>query len=153
MKLCALLPAVLWVTTSSAQIFTVLHSFSGPDGQRAESRLALEGNTLYGTTSGGFSDNGTLFKVNTDGTGFAIVHSWGDPDWFYPRAVILSGSTLYGATDGGANGTVFKVNTDGSGYAVLKAFATNESGLPRDGLVLGGDTLYGSTGGTVFKIN
>jgi uncharacterized repeat protein (TIGR03803 family) len=115
--------------------------------------LVLGGNTLYGTTSGGFTDNGTLFKVNTDGTGFAIVHSSADSDWIHPNAVILSDSTLYGTTDGGVKGTVFKVNTDGSAYAVLKAFATNESGYPRDGLVLGGDTLYGATAGTVFKIN
>ena len=32
--------------------------------------LILSGNTLYGTARGGSSGNGTVFAVNTDGTGF-----------------------------------------------------------------------------------
>ena len=34
----------------------------------------LQGTTLYGTTrAGGSSDNGTLFKLNTDGSGFTVL--------------------------------------------------------------------------------
>src|SRR5260221_9904425 len=39
--------------------------------------LILSGNTLYGAASyAGISGAGTVFAVNTDGTGFAILHSF-----------------------------------------------------------------------------
>ena len=43
----------------------------------AFSGLILSGNTLYGTArSGGSSGNGTVFALNTDGTGFTNLHSF-----------------------------------------------------------------------------
>src|SRR5947208_10064037 len=65
----------------TAQAFTTLHTFaaisgpiSGPftnsDGAQPKG-LFLSGNTLYGTAQWyGPSAAGTVFKVNTDGTGF-----------------------------------------------------------------------------------
>ena len=39
--------------------------------------LILSGNTLYGTAQyGGSSGNGTVFAVNTDGTGFTNLYSF-----------------------------------------------------------------------------
>jgi len=130
--------------------------------------LILSGNTLYGTTFGGGSeDSGTVFAVNTDGTGFKILHSFivrsegGGPE----AGLILSGNTLYGTANRGGslrNGTLFAVNTDGTGFTILHSFA----GFPSDGanlyggLILSGNTLYGTTSaggssnyGTVFKLN
>src|SRR5947207_3093949 len=46
--------------------FTNLHSFT--DGANLVGGLILSGNTLYGITSGGSLSNGTVFKVNTDGS-------------------------------------------------------------------------------------
>src|SRR6266446_10492681 len=70
----------------AAQTFTTLYSFtatSGPypstntDGDLPIAGLVVLGNTLYGTaTYGGSSGNGTVFKVNTDGTGFTNLHSF-----------------------------------------------------------------------------
>ena len=51
--------------------FTNLHTFSYSDGVNPHAGLVLSGNsnTLYGaTTIGGSSGNGTVFRVNTDGT-------------------------------------------------------------------------------------
>ena len=49
---------------------------------------------------GGSSGNGTVFAVNTDGTGFTNLHSFyccTNSDGAYPYAgLILSGNTLYG---------------------------------------------------------
>jgi uncharacterized repeat protein (TIGR03803 family) len=154
-------------TASPAQTFTVLHSFTNvSDGKRPESSLALSSNTLYGTTSsGGSAYHGTLFKVNTDGSGYSVLHSSSAPDWVYPKGVIVSGSTLYGTTEQGGTesawyGTVFKINTDGNDYTVIKTFTNGDGAYPEAGLVLDGDTLYGTTasggtrlGGTVFKLN
>ena len=58
--------------------FTILHSFTGgSDGADPFAGLILSGNTLYGTARfGGSSGNGTVFAVNTDGTGFTTLYSF-----------------------------------------------------------------------------
>jgi len=158
--------------------FTALHAFSysGSDGVNPAAGLILSGNTLYGTTVwGGSSGEGTVFKINTDGTGFTILYSFtGGSDGTAPTAgLILSGNTLYGtANEGGSSGdgTVFKINTDGTGFTTLHGFTAlpdypdpyvNSDGAYPDGrLILLGNTLYGtasnggsSAGGTIFKVN
>jgi uncharacterized repeat protein (TIGR03803 family) len=159
---CLILGALVSALTMGlhAQTFTVLHHFTGgSDGNRPERCLAIAGNTLYGTASDFCGRGATLFKVNTDGTGFAVVHSSTNADWACPESVVISGNTLYGTTGGGYNaGTVFKINTDGSDYTVLKILNPYE--FPQGGVVLGGETLYGTTsqggsyqGGSVFKLN
>jgi uncharacterized repeat protein (TIGR03803 family) len=147
----------------------LLHNFTGTsDGDSPEARLVLLGNTLYGTTRfGGSADNGSVFKVNTDGTGFTNLHiftatsGYTNDDGSNPIAgLVLSGGTLYGtAANGGfaRHGTIFKVNTDGTGFTILHSFTkfpasptgnTNIDGAgPIGGLVLSGNTLYGTTAG------
>jgi len=155
--------------------FTNLHTFIGSDGATPEAELILSGNTLYGaTTAGGSSgnaNNGTVFAINTDGTGFTNLYSFTaggyDPsngltnsDGAYPDAgLILSGNRLYGtALNGGSSGagTVFAVNTDGTGFTNLHTFApfstgppyprtNSEGGAPFAGVILSDNTLYGTT--------
>jgi len=162
--------------------FTNLHGFTATKGQSSTNsdgaypfgRLVLSGNTLYGTTpGGGSSGNGTVFKVNTDGTGFTNLHSFTASDAngnnsdgmlpFDADGLILSGSTLYGTTFGGGahnSGTVFALNTNGTGFTNLHSFTNSDGANPYDGLVLSGNTLYGTTSGggssyvgTVFALN
>jgi len=95
--------------------------------------LILSGNTLYGTTAfGGGSDaptplgtdsraegSGTVFALNTDGTGFTTLHSftltspYTNGDGANPSGgLVLSGNTLYGTTGVGGrygSGTVFSI--------------------------------------------
>ena len=158
------------------------------DGFGAKSSLILANNTLYGTASrGGSAGNGTVFALNTDGTGFTNLHSFSDlvlmttPPYVYtnsdgvsPQAgLVLLGSTMYGtAPEGGSNtnndrlneilagGTVFAVNTDGTGFTALHSFGGSDGTGPSAGLVLSGNTLYGTAHGggsfgegTVFAIN
>jgi uncharacterized repeat protein (TIGR03803 family) len=149
-------------------VFTAL---SGPfstnsDGAGPEAGLILSGTTLYGTANGGGSAGaGTVFKLNTDGTGFTNVHSLHYSEGYSPQAgLILSGSTLYGtAYQGGTNGygTVFAVNTNGTSFTNLHSFNYVSDGAnPQAGLILLGGTLYGtaygggsSGNGTVFAVN
>jgi uncharacterized repeat protein (TIGR03803 family) len=139
--------------------------------------LILSGNTLYGTASaGGTNGMGTIFAINTNGSGFTTLHSFTagnfdasynftNSDGIQPLAgLILSGNTLYGTAEVGGSsgyGTVFAVKTDGSGFTTLYSFTagnydasgniTNSDGFyPTAGLILSGNTLYGtaSAGGT-----
>jgi uncharacterized repeat protein (TIGR03803 family) len=168
---------------------TILHSFSATtddansDGALPFGGLILSDGTLYGTTRhGGTSGNGTVFAIHTDGTGFTNLHHFSglgldsDPDrgtnddGATPVAeLILLGSTLYGTTlIGGSSGsgTVFKLNMDGTEFTTLHSFAhipapntPNSDGAQPHGLLLSGNTLYGTTfyggdsgRGTVFRI-
>ena len=115
----------------TAQTFTNLHSFTKTD-----------------PTSG----------ANTDGANPA-------------EGLILSSNIFYGTTIlGGSsgNGTVFSVNTDGTSFTNLYSFTaldptcgTNGDGAkPYGGLILSGNTLYGTTAyggsssnGTVFAVS
>ena len=171
-----------------AQVFTNFYNFSyayesssssvgtNGDGANPVGGLCLSGNTLYGTANnGGFSGSGTVFKVHLDGSGFNNLHNFSGPDGANPHAsLVLSSNTLFGSTyagGSGSNGTLFAVNTDGTGFTNLHSFqplsavahlvpATNSDGAHPNGLVLSGNTLYGTTAaggppgnGTVFAIN
>ena len=167
----------VFAVNTDGSAFTILYSFTGfDDGAYPYAGLILSGNTLYGTAySGGSSGSGTVFAVNTDGTGFTTVYSFtGGSDGADPWAgLILSGDTLYGTVSGGGSsgsGTVFAVNTNGTGFATLYSFTAasgsyphyiNSDGVDPEGvLILSGNTLYGtarqggsSGGGTVFAVN
>jgi uncharacterized repeat protein (TIGR03803 family) len=163
---------------TKAIVFTNLHSFTATsptntnsDGAAPEAGLILSGNTLYGTTAGGGTGGkGTVFAVNTNGTGFRVLHhftplsngSGTNSDGASPKAgLILSGPTLYGTTYWGGNGgsgTVFAVSINGTDFTSLYSFtSTSNSGSPTyvdtnsDGafpqapLALKGNALYGTT--------
>jgi uncharacterized repeat protein (TIGR03803 family) len=144
--------------------FTNLHSFTAApfphytnsDGAYPFAALILSGNTLYGTAqSGGTNTYGTVFALNTDGTSFTVLHTFGVSGGADPEAALfLAGNTLYGAAvEGGTNtsGTVFALNSDGTDFKVLHTFTGGSDGAaPRAGLLLSGNTLYGTaqSGGT-----
>jgi hypothetical protein len=161
--------------------FTNLYSFTAgaasfpytnSDGRNPQAELILSGNTLFGTAAGGGSSGyGTVFAVNTNGTGFTNLHSFTrGSDGANPQGLILSGNTLYGTASGGGSfdrGTVFALNTDGTGFTTLHSFTaivdpyyTNSDGSnPYAGLILSGNTLYGTAGqggssgaGAVFAV-
>jgi uncharacterized repeat protein (TIGR03803 family) len=179
----------------TAQTFTTLYNFSAThpnslgvytnsDGS-GPAGLTLSGNTFYGVTGdGGSGGSGTIFKINTNGTGFTTLYNFSaihinslgfytNSDGAGPIELILSGNTLYGAAqDGGSggSGTIFKINTNGTGFTSLHdfgalqinslGFETNSDGALVNGLILSGNTLYGTTGagspnfsGTEFKVN
>jgi uncharacterized repeat protein (TIGR03803 family) len=154
---------VFQVTTNGTLTNLVL--FNNTNGANPYARLILSGNTIYGTTSGGGKwGDGTVFKLNNDGTHFTNLYNFaGGVNGFNPRGgLTLSGSTLYGeAANGGSsgNGTIFAVNTDGSGFTNLHSFNYTDGSQPQSELILSGNTLFGSTAyggnenqGTVFSL-
>ncbi len=74
----------------------ILHLVQGPNGR------------LYGETFNGHGNSyGTVFAVNTNGTGFTNIFSFNYNDGAFPKGgLILSGTNLYGTTYEGGNTTV-----------------------------------------------
>ena len=155
--------------------FTILKSFmSAPDGAVPYGGLAADTNgMLYGTTvagglsQSGISNQGTIFAMNQDGSGYVTLKSFDGTNGGFPYAGLLlsTNGSFYGTTYGGGTsnfGTVFAINRDGSGFAVLHSFTGSTDGKnPEAGLIEGNDgALYGttsfadsSTRGTIFKLN
>ena len=166
---------VIFKVNTDGSNYTKLHDFSGSttDGANPYGSLTLSQNgaTLFGMTKdGGASGNGVIFKIGTNGTGYAKLYEFtgGTADGAYPYGSLTlsgDGTTLFGMTQmGGADGfgVMFKIGTDGSGYSVLHNFAGGTEGaMPRgsltlssDGTALFGMTEYGGTPncGVIFKI-
>jgi uncharacterized repeat protein (TIGR03803 family) len=112
------LTAVL-TQTAQAQMFQVLHSFTGGfDGAFPSAGLTMDATgKLYGTTTyGGGSDYGTAYQLihNASGWHFNLLYSFSGSDGAGPYARVLFGSdgVLYGTTGGGGasgHGTVFSL--------------------------------------------
>ncbi len=141
--------------TAAGADYSILNSFAGgTDGTYPYSGLIAVDGALYGTTSGGgVSNSGTIFRLNPDGSDYAVLKQFaGGSDGASPRSALVSdGAFLYGTTySGGASGSgaVFAISTNGTGYTTLKNL-TAAAAVPRASLVLNGRTLYGitSTGG------
>jgi uncharacterized repeat protein (TIGR03803 family) len=172
---------VMLASRLAAQTFSTLHSFtalrSAPgfslahpdtngDGAIPKAPLVLSSNILYGTThAGGAGAGGTVFAVNTDGSGFTNLLNFtlGASDGYYPYAGLVMSSdtsTLYGTTGHsftGTSGVEFSINTDGTGFTPLYGLADS----PHASLILSNGTLYGtvprgedgSDDGKVFAVN
>ena len=81
--------------------FSVLKWFTNlVDGVGPRAGVVLSGSTLYGTTyAGGGGQEGVVFKVNTDGSGYAVLKNLTGSDGGYPYGgLVLADSTLYGTT-------------------------------------------------------
>ncbi len=183
----------LFAVNTNGQNFRVLHAFApadsltfgNSDGISPDAGLILSGGTLYGTAfQGGSANAGTVFAVNTNGTGFTNLYNftYGSDGAKPAGELVLYSNLLIGTAsaggdtslNNGGNGTVFALNTNGTDFTVIYRFTagkydyslinggavTNSDGAnPQAGLVLAGDTLYGTaslggTGGngTVFSI-
>ncbi|SPJ14587.1 hypothetical protein SBDP2_1710013 [Syntrophobacter sp. SbD2] len=139
--------------------FTILHSFSGSDGNQPAGGLALENGILYGTTfSGGDNNLGTVFSIGTNGSNFKVLHHFGGSDGEQCFSTpILAYNRIFGATAYGGvynQGVIFSMRPDGADYQILHSFTENDSG-PHEGVILVGDKLYGATtnnGPTTFGV-
>ncbi len=144
--------------------------FKNAEGMSPSSPLAEAADgKFYGTTSaGGLNGRGTIFRINFDGTGFELVHTFTattadtttgllkNAEGATPGAGLLDGGDgfLYGvATQGGTtgNGTLFAMSPDGTTFTVLHHFDGAGGARPAAELALFNDhKLYGAAfaGGT-----
>jgi uncharacterized repeat protein (TIGR03803 family) len=143
----------------------VLHAFGKiGDGSSPDAALLDVGDTLYGTTDLGGTDNhcGTVFSIRKDGKDERVVHSFLNAehgDGCNPFASLIAhNGTLYGTTCcGGGNfcahceGTLFSVDVSTGKEQVLHDFGQFYSSLTEDGSEPGGavvdvhGVLYGTT--------
>ena len=127
-----------------------------PDGENPVGGLTLIGSTLYGACmSGGLFLEGSLFRVNTNGSGYELIHPFsgerGDGD--SPSGVLFHDGVIYGTTENGGIygfGTVYRVDPNGGDYRVLHHFNGDEGDSPNGELLVLDGRLYGTTrfGGT-----
>ena len=121
---------------------------------------------LYGTAmQGGVNQDGTVFRVTTNGV-ISLVHSFNyNTDGALPYAMLTLGSngSLYGANYFGGSlgyGTVFRMTTNGVTTVLAGVNYTTSGGYPVGGLVQGrdgnyyGPTLEGGLSGygTLFRV-
>lgn len=144
--------------------FNVLYNFedgndNGTGNEPHHDAMFYYDNVLYGVACyGGKDNNGVIFKINPDGTGYSPVHIFtgGTDDGAHPRScVIVKDNVFYGATPEGGKegrGVIYKMNPDGSDFTVMYSFNKSTGHNPHCRLVLGSDgqTVYGMTksGGT-----
>ena len=151
--------------------YNVLHEFAGGnDGTNPKEGLLLYNNVLYGTTQqGGTGNNGTIFKINKDGSGYSILYSFaasGDGQNPIGSLIVVNdglNDILYGMTQGGdpgIYGTIFQYNIGTSLYNNIYNFVNDtKGGIPYGNLIFYNDYLYGTTSdatgnttsGTIFK--
>ena len=159
---CVLLVCAAAPIASTAQTFTTLVSFKGPNGIFPESIVqGLDGN-LWGTTAnGGISNCGTVFKMQPKGILTRFV-TFNCTKVNTGQGIILgTDGDFYGITFWGAGneGTVFKLKP-GNPLAVLANFDGTHGSEPVGSLAEGNDgSFYGATysggsddWGTVFKV-
>lgn len=139
-----------------------LYSFKGLDGEAPYAGLLRDAaGNLFGTTVYGGKSNqdecpfrcGVVFKVDKTRKETVLHKFTGDPDGYFPEALLVqdSAGNLYGTTYlGGAHGlgTVFKVDKSGK-ETVLYSFAGTPDGSgPYPGVTLdAAGNLYGVTNG------
>jgi uncharacterized repeat protein (TIGR03803 family) len=158
--------------------YQIISSFGGALGDGAQPYAGpVQGSdaALYGTTMhGGFTNQGTAFRLFQDGSGYQVIRRFTGSDGANPLAPLIFGTNgmLYGTTFNGgayANGTVFEVDPATSAYRVIKSYqASGQDGAqPVAALVQASDgALYGATGfgglgsqgtgtgqGTAFTLN
>jgi len=140
----------------------------GNDANGVPSALVAVRGVLYGVTTGGEANCGTIFSMTTAGA-VKVLHTFASHPNGYSGPVgplVELDGTLYGVTgtdEGyGPSGTVFGVSLDGRHFRTLHRFGSGPDGVncyPVAGLVAMGGTLYGTTpacghanAGAVFAI-
>lgn len=148
--------------------FQVLYNFSNfAEGYWPRGHLIEDENgVLYGTVSLTSGDRGGVYRINKDGTGYTLLHSFPFTDINTPMAgLYLRGDRLYGTCAYGNaenKGGIFRIRRNGQDFEVLHSFSgPNDGANPMSSLILATNgKLYSNTTmggihgeGTVFSID
>ncbi len=161
--------AVFKVSTNGSG-FSVLKQFSADSDEAAPwGGVIVSGGKLYGTTWGGGTPTTcgavfTVFTLNTDGSGYSLLHRFSGHDGRAPMGSLLfCDAMVFGTTYEGGDfgfGTVFRIGTNGSAFSVLKHFNGSDGAYPHAGMLSLGGTVFGTAsargpagGGVLFRMN
>lgn len=145
--------------------YAVDHFFTGAKSDGNDPRhnaMTLVGTVLYGTTlTGGQHDNGSIFSINDDGTGYSsplvfdfpksAANNGGDQphSCFVAIGSVLYGMTSQGGHNGGTtgDGTIFAFDTSSATYTRLHSFDGKHGADPHGQLTLDPNSgkFYGMT--------
>jgi len=170
--------SIFKMTMGTSVDFQFYTPFTFPPGSAAAptgSLIEATNGDLFGMTTrtSDIGSDGTIFRINKDGTGFIILHRFiptsegGNPGGSLIQA---SDGALYGMAENGAMngfGSIFKIQPDGSGFQRILEFGHDLIGSfdrgthPHGSLIEGSDfKLYGmargggsNLGGTIFRVN
>ncbi len=158
---------IIFRIDSTGTDYSILYEFRGypTDGSGPTGELFQMGDVLYGTTTnGGPIDYGTMFRINRDGTGYAMLHAFtGGTNGYRPSygGLAWDGSYFYGTTMYGGSsgyGCIYRINMDGTGYTHLYSLTSANGYYPYGTLAFDATYLYGvarnggTNYGTVFRI-
>ena len=127
----------------------VLFNFDDTHGGHPYGSLIASGSMLYGMTEWGGSNysSGVIFSEPVGGGTPTVLFNFGGTHGSEPYgSLILSGSTLYGMTDGGGAdyyGSVFAEPVAGGTPTDLLDFDKTDGAWPQGDLTLSGSSLYG----------
>jgi hypothetical protein len=155
MKRAIFLLCLLLIVVFAKAQFTKLHDFDGVGKYPVGGLVSSVNDTaLYGVTQlggGGSGNNGRIYSIHPDGTGFRSIFSFGGADTVASGpygSVTRVGNKLYGTSYSAGRfhcGLVFSMNTDGSGYRDLYDFPGVEGKYPSGDLIVSGGLLFGTT--------
>ena len=122
-RLAATVAVMLMVVTTQfaqAQTFSVLHSFTGLDGEHPYAGVTLDGaENLYGTTYGGGTGAGMVYKLTHQGSGWTLNSL---------SSFAGGGAGPYAGVIFGSNGTLYGTTSE---TAFMEAMAQSSIWLPR----------------------
>lgn len=150
--------------------FQRLKWFGSDPSDGVSPKALIEGSdgVLYGTTLSGpgsttTTSNGRVYRINKDGTGYAVLYIFGQVNQGAPNSLLEGADgVLYGTTSssGSGAGKVFKINRDGSGFTILLNLTTSYGSTPQGLVQAPSGVIYGtarsggsSSSGALFKFN
>jgi hypothetical protein len=110
--------------------------------------LIISGNTIFGVTgTGNGTALGTIFQLNTDGTGFNTLYSFtGGSDGYYSLGgLFLCSNSLYGTSQNASNGILFSLITSGTNAGTFKTIYqfTGDVYGGYSSVIVNRNTIYG----------
>lgn len=148
-----------------------IHYFGYKEGSGPISIMQASDKMLYGTTVrgglGASPGSGVLYRMNTDGSQYKVLHYFGPATGLNPHSRLteawdgkLYGTARYGSKLG--RGVIFRIAKDGTNFEVVHEFTFQKTGRsPMSPLLLHSDgNLYGNTyqggkhdKGVIYKLN